>query len=411
MVIVPVAILLLAAPPRVDVSVGAGADSNPFELTSKLAQNPNANPADGPQLGLVVPISATVALRTPPHRTLRVELDSWLDAQVFPTVHQATGADPIRASDANQGSAYLGVPVIWDPFPDREVKADLAIEPFVGSHRETFTSRETGQPYLFTPTTGVSTGLGRRYDNDKLGVRVDSNVVVSKDVGFLVGGAISRVNYLQDYAASRVDPTTPDAWQDDWDYGELKTDVAAYVTPGYWTLVAGYAFKQRRYDARFPFDSTGARITSLDPAYVAQRFDYHDLSLHATWLGTATRWSVRYELERRIDDYSGYLDSLDHFGEVKLDYFVGRGATLSIDPSVELRTYDRARINFDPTQAENAVSRGELAMSYEWPASRALGLDGASFFVKGSGVRQVAGNSDYTFDAVRFVTGVHVLWR
>ena len=72
-----------------------------------------------------------------------------------------------------------------------------------------------------------------------------------------------------------------------------------------------------------------------------------------------------------------------------------------------MRRYDRAHVNYDPASRESALDRYELGLSYEWP----LPVDRMNVFVSTLGVHQASSNAEFTYDSVRVLTGVHVVWR
>jgi hypothetical protein len=393
------AVLLLAGP-RLDVKTGAGADSNAFELP----ENPAAVGADSPQPGVFVPLDATVDLRSAAHRMFRIEGQGWVDGEIFTMVRHDAAGSATRPSDASLYTGYVSMPLIFDPLPARSdaPKADLEIAPFASLHHETFTSHLTGLPYVFDDGNGF-VSLADRFDYRRGGVKADTNVEITRDLGLLAGGQFAAVDYASDYASSQSAPNPIDSW----DYREWRLDLDGYATPGDWQLGIDYGFKRRDYDSRFPRDASGITVTPVTAGFRAQVFDYHDVTLRAGWSGTAGQIDARYQLERRVDRYAGYLDYLQQDLSVDGRVYVGAASTLEIEPKVSVRRYDRAHVNFDPAARESAIDRYELGLTWEW----ALPLASTSLFVSTQGVHQSSSNAEYTYDSGRVTTGVHVTLR
>lgn len=385
------AVSLLAAPPRVEVSVGAGGSSNPFEYPEDGA----ATGANAPQPGAFVPLEVDLDFKTPPRSTFRARARGSFDGVFYGYVAQDPGATRASsASDANRWSAGAAFPLTFDPSPNKRdgLRMDFTLEPFVALNRETYTSHRSGRPLI---SSGVA--LGRRYDTNKVGVRTDADLALGRDFDSVFTAGIARVDYVEDYASS------PEI--DSWDHDEYRLDADLYGSPGALVLRAGYGFKLKDYDERFPRDANGNKVLASDPAYQPQTFVAHAVGVGGGLQGDWGKMVLAYGLERRLDDYVGYLDATSHRLVLDVELAVG-AAVLEVRPSYSTRNYDAARVNYDPAAPETNRKRLALDAAFTLPIAKwTVG------FVRAGVVDQTSSNPLFTYRAFSAMTGVRVSWQ
>jgi hypothetical protein len=382
-------VALFATGNRLDVRVGAGVQTNPFEIADAASA---ASPA------LVVPVSMDARVQST-GTNFRVGVTGWAEAAFHPTAAaggSASGAPP-RSADADRWSLSAAVPIVCGEL-SKDAGLQAVFEPFVEGHRETFTSHRTGLPYVYLApgaTTGID--LGRRLDTNTVGARSHLQVGTG-DVGALLGVEARHVDYVEDY---RSDPGI-----DRWDYDEGHADLQLLATPGRWALSVRGRFSLRQYSDRFPHRTDGTFVKPADSGYRPQVFQFHELSLRAARRWNRAHASARYDAVQRIDTYASYLSYLEH--RITLDATVPLGLALAarFRPTIVRRTYDRAHVSYDPAAPTSEFLRLEAKATAEWTFSRRHNL-----FVEGSLVRQDSSNPLYSFSDARFVTGVHVEWR
>lgn len=382
---------LAAAGPKVEVAVGVGGSSNPFEFPEDGA----TTGANAPQPGAFIPLEVDADFKTPSNRTFRARVRGNFNGLFYGYVAQDPSAPrPSNASDASRYTGGVAFPVTFDPSPNKRdgLRMDFTLEPFVGLHRETYTSHRSGRPLI---SSGVK--LGERYDTNKFGVKTDADLALGRDFDTIFTAGIARVDYVQDYGSS------PDL--DSWDHDEYRLDADLFASPGVMVLKAGYGFRLREYDERFPRDANGDKVLGSDPAYEPQTFVSHAIGLGIGIKGDWGKTVLSYDLERRLDDYVGYLDYTSNGVDLDVELAVG-ASTLAVKPSYTSRVYDAARVNFDPTAPENNRKRLALDTSFTFPLAKwTAGFVGASL------VDQTSSNPLYTYRAFSAMTGVRISWQ
>ncbi len=383
-----IVVIVLAAPPRLEVSVGAGGSSNPFELPNDQA----ATNADAPQPGVFLPVEAELDLRSSRERQLQLRFDAWLDGDFYAVVMQDPNSTRSTSpSDANNWSAGVSVPMIAEP---EKLPVNFTLEPFVALHRETFTSHRSGRPFVAVG----GTSLADRYNTNRFGAEAELDVSVARRIDLIGGVRVARVDYVEDYDGTAYDS---------YDHDEYKTEVDLLGTPGDWVYGAGYSLVVRDYDERFPRDSaTGAKVLPGTPGYEPQIFTSHAVTLRGGWSSREYRAVGRYELTRRIDEFAGYLDYTEHAVSADFRIAIGDASELRIEPDFSIRTYDAAKVNFDPLETDSERMRISLDASYEWPLAKWTAM-----FVSAGVVNQESTNALYSYRAFRAATGVRVTWR
>ncbi|HVO29313.1 MAG TPA: hypothetical protein VMV18_01195, partial [bacterium] len=263
----------------------------------------------------------------------------------------------------------------------------LTIEPFGGLHREVFTSPVTGRPY-----TAAGIDFAHRFDTNRAGARASAELELAD--GTDAWGALSwqRVDYVDDFRGVPL--------VDRWDYGELRADVDAYYYPPSSQISAAYAFRRRAYDARYPHDALGNQVLPGTGGYVPQVFDFHDVSIKGGLEGDGAHALARFDVERRLDEYGGYLDYWDT--SLDLDLRLETGVwTLGAAPSISLRVYDVARVNYDPVEPSSRRTRIDVPFTVE------RGLDANfSVWVEAGWTDQWSSNSLYTWRGISAASGV-----
>lgn len=385
-------LMLASSPFEVDVAVGAGGTSNAFELPADSV----AASADQPQPGVFVPVDAGAAVHSPRRRTFRIGAEGRFGGEFFALVRQDPAATRATSpGDANTWAGRLGIPVVIDPTPDRRdgMRVDFTLEPFASAYRRTYTSHRTGRPLVIN---GVD--LRHRYSNDKFGMKADADLSIGKTFDVVVGGRLTRAEYVDDYRQTTV--------YDSWDYDETRLDVDGYARPGDWMFAVGYTRRLRDYDERFPRDANGDRLPASDPAYRPQQFTYDDVKFRGGWVTRRGRALLAYAITRRIDHFAGYLDYVQHDVSADLRLTIRETAELRVKPGYSILGYDAARVNYDPSAPENERRRATLEAAFEWPLrTRTRG------FVEFEAIDQVSANPLFTYRAARGITGVRVTWR
>lgn len=397
MLIAPLALALLAST-HVDVSVGVGVGSNPFELPSP-APSASASPSPtpvfaSPQPASFVPLRVLADARRSLGHDVTAAVRAELDAELYTWVHE----DPAilrqpPANGASHGSGYLAAPVTWRAWAQGTRSLDLAFEPFVGVHRETFTSPLTGRAYS---AGGVS--YGRRFDTNRAGGRASADFAASDALDSWVSIGFQRVDYVNDF---RGIPTI-----DSWDYDELRLDADTWLYPSFGVVSASYGYRHRMYDERFPHDTQGTPVQPGTPGYAPQVFDLHDVTLRGGYDGERGRALLRADLERRIDVTAGYLDSTELSIGAELRTTVPRDWTVSLEPSWSTRVYDVAHVNYDPAAPAYRRVRVDLTARGEHPLSART-----SVWVEAGYEDQHSANALYTYRGIHGATGVRFQFR
>jgi hypothetical protein len=395
--------LLVLAGPKLELSVGAGGDSNPFELPDDQAA---AGAESRPAPGAFIPVEASAEWKTPSRRVFRAGVDSWFDGRFFTFVAQ-DGAAPEKtnARDANRWSGGISAPIAFDPFAGRRgsLGIEVTVEPFFGAHRETYTSHRTGTPLLFDDRPGevadVMIDLSKRYDTNEFGARADGDLELGRIVELIGGATYTSVDYLEDYESSEH--------LDSWDYDELRADLDGFVRPGDWTVAAGYSLRARSYDSRFPRDDAGEKIEDDMPGFEPQVFTYHDLRLRVGYVRPAGRAVLRFRNTRRIDGFAGYQSYAENAVSGDFRIALREDSELRFEPGYSVRTYDELRVAYDPEESVSNRRRVTMDLGYEWPAfSKRTRL-----FVSAGLVSQASANPLYAYVEFQGMTGVRAQWR
>lgn len=395
------AALVLLSAPKVELSVGAGGSTNPFELPEdQVAAGAEQRPAPG----AFVPIDAAAEWKTPRGRMFRAGIDGGFDGRFFAFVAQDDAApEQTHARDANRWSAQVSAPLVFNPFAGRKKRAlgiELTAEPFVGMHREILTSQRRGTPILFDDPPDVNIDLSKRYDTNEFGVRSDIDVSFGRIADVIVGARYTSVDYVEDYEATEH--------LDSWDYGEARGDLDGYLSPGDWAFATGYSLRIRNYDERFPRDATGNKIEDDEPGYEAQSFIFHDVSLRGGYIVDRGRAVLKYRHSRRVDMFEGYQSYSENGVAGDFRIALVPDSELRLEVGYSVREYDVLDVASDVSQ--EAVSnrrRRTLEMSYEWPALSKW----TRLFVSAGLVSQVSSKPLYTYTAVQGVTGFRAEWR
>lgn len=396
------AVALFLSGPKVELSVGAGGDSNPFELPDDQAAGAESRPAPG----MFVPVEASAQWKTPPKRVFRAGIDAWVDGRFFAFVAQDDAAPrKTNAQDANRWTGEISVPLSVEPFrrTKRAFGVRFAAEPFVGMHRETYTSHRTGAPLVFDDRPGetadVNIDLSDRYDTNEFGVAADADLGAGRMADLVIGGRYTRVDYLEDYDATEH--------LDSWDYDEVRGELDAYLTPGNFRFAAGYSLKIRTYDERFPRDGMGEKVEDDMPGYEPQVFTYHDVSLRGGYIRAQGRAFVRFRNTRRIDGFEGYQSYTENSVSGVVRLAPRPGNELAFDVGYSVRTYDELRVSYDPQEPVSDRKRLTLDAGYEWPA-----LSRRTYWFLSAGVvSQSSANPLYSYAGFHGMTGVRVEWR
>lgn len=397
------AALLLLAAPKLELSVGAGGDSNPFELPDDQAA---AGADSRPAPGAFIPVEASAQWKTRSRRMFRAGVDSWFDGTFFTFVAQ-DGAAPEKtnAQDANRWSGEISAPLVVDPLFGRKASfgLELTAEPFFGMHRETYTSHRSGTPLFFDDRPGevadVMIDLSKRYDTNELGLRADADVELGRLVDVIVGARYTSVDYLEDYSGTEH--------LDSWDYDEVRADLDGFVRPGDWTVAGGYSMRVRNYDARFPRDSAGDKVEDEMAGYEPQVFTYHDLTLRGGYVIDAGRAVLRFRNSRRIDGFEGYQTYAENAVSGDFRIALQKDSELRFEPGYSVRTYDKLRVAYDPQEPVSSRRRVTMDVGYEWPALSKW----TRLFVSAGLVSQSSANPLYAYVEFHGMTGVRAEWR
>lgn len=397
------AAFLLLSGPRIDLSVGAGGSTNPFELPDDQAA---AGAEQRPAPGAFVPVDASAEWKTPRSRMFRAGIDGWFDGRFFTFVAQdETATEQTRARDANRWSAQVSAPLAVDPFAGRKggLGIELTAEPFFGMHRETYTSHRTGKPIVFDDRPGevadVNIDLSKRYDTNEFGARADLDVSFGRIADIVAGARYTSVDYVEDYDATEH--------LDSWDYEEVRGDLDGYLSPGDWAFAAGYGLRIRTYDERFPRDVSGEKIEDDEPGYEPQVFAYHDISVRGGFIAERGRAVLKYRGTRRLDMFEGYQSYSENGVAGDFRIALVPDSQLRFEAGYSVREYDELRVAYDPQEPVSSRRRTTLELSYEWPAFSKW----TRLFVSAGAVSQTSKNPLYSYTAAQGMTGVRAEWR
>lgn len=394
-----VAAMLLLAGPKIEIAVGVGADSNPFELPYDQFA---ANAEQKPMTGAFVPVEASADWRTPYGNMFRAGAKASFGGTFFGYVGQDEAAtEKTNASDASRWTGEVSAPFVFDPKREgrNRWRADLTLEPFVGMHRETFTSHRSGTPFP-APTSDPYPDLGERYNANDFGGKVEGDLSLGKIIDVRAAGRYTRVDYVEDYTAAN-DET------DSWDYGETRADVDVYVRPEGFLAAAGYTLRVREYDERFPRDDDGNEVVSVDPRYVPQVFIFHDVNVKGGVMRDRGRAILRFRNSRRVDAYEGYQSYSENAvgGDFRLK--LATDSELRFGAGYSVRSYEELRVGYDPAEPVSNRRRLDLDTGFEWPAFSKW----TRLYVAAGLTSQASANPLYTWVGFRGMTGVRVALR
>lgn len=401
---ITLAALLFLAGPRLDLSVGAGGDSNPFEMPDDRTA---AGASTRPEPGMFIPIEASATWKTRPRQPVRFGVEAWLDGIFFTFVaHDTAAAQRTNPSHANRWTAEISAPVVFDPMHDRRRapwRLDVTLEPFFGMHRETYTSHRTGLPIRIdedpAPSVDVYVDLRDRYSYNDYGLALAGDLDIGRNVDVNAGARLTSVDYIDDYGRSDA--------VDSWDYTEYRgdTDVSARRGDGY--LAAGYTLRLRDYAERFPRDENGDKVVRGDPGYEPQTFTFHDVSIKGGLVKSRGRAVIRFRTTRKLDGYRGYSDYSENAVTGDFRIVLGTDSELRFSPGYAVRSYDDLRVNYDPAEPVSSRRRLTMKASCEWPA-----LSRWTRMFAGVGlVSQTSTNPLYTYTSYSLTTGVRATWK
>ena len=403
MTITTAAMWLLLATPKIEVSIGAGVDSNPFELPEdQLA----AEAEQKPKTGAFIPLGLGAEWKSPARRIFRAGVKGDFDGAFFGYVGQDPDAtEETSASDASMWTATIAAPLLIDPKQSgRSVwHADIGVEPFFSMNRSTYTSRRTGRPFEMdgntAPATDTIVDLSRRLDTNEFGAKVDGDLSVGSLVDLIVGGRYTTVDYVEDYDG------TGDAI-DSWDYAETRGDADVYVRPEGFVVAAGYTLRIRDYEERFPRDVDGNKVRLDDAGYEPQVFTTHDVVFKAGIDRDRGRAIVRFRNTRRIDEFSGYQNYGENSvsGDFRLE--LAPDTELIFDVGYLVRKYDEQRVDYDPQQSLTDRRRITIDTGFEWPAFTKW----TRLYVTAGLVSQSSASPLYSFVGFHAATGFRVNW-
>lgn len=401
----PFALLIatLLAAPSIDVSVGAGADSNPYEMPSDSG---GANADFGRVGGAFVPVEGRLRWRTRA-APMRMGIIAAFDGEFFTwTARPPEPLPPLRARDLNRYDAEVALPFVFDPMRRGGFfHADLTIEPRGALARSTYTSHRTGRPLVVDAADDPESdppllvSLARRYDTNEAGVEVEVDASFGDLVGVVLGARVRQVDYVEDY--DEIDGI------DSLDHRELRGEAGLVVSPGDWVLAGGYVLRLLDYRERFPHEEDGSEVRSGEPGYEPQRFAAHHASAKAGWVSDGGRFVLRWRSTRRVDLYSGYLDYTEHRVAADLRSTAGSSVELRLAPSYSVRTYDELRVRYDPDEPVSSRRKLAAEASVEWSAFS----PSTRFFLAAAAESSIASNPLYTYSAVRAWSGVRVRIR
>ena len=393
---------LLLGSPAFDLSVGGGAESNPYEMPA----DPAVADADfGPRSGAFLAIDGRLRWRTRSGRVVRVGLDASVDCDLFGwvAVPQAGVAAP-HASHLDRADGEVSLPLVLDPMPyGRAFRLDLTIEPRAAFDRLTYTSHRTGRPIVIDAADDpgndppIPVSLADRYDKNALGLLAEMDASFGRSVDVVVGGRITRVDYVEDYEEfERVDS---------WDHVEYRGDADLYVTAGSWLIASGYSARLLEYDERFPHAADGSDVLPDEDGYEPQRLSLHHLSAKVGRIGNRGRAVLRWRGTRRLDLSSGYLDYTEHRVSADVRIGSGDGVELRLSPSWSERVYDELRVRYDPDEPIASRRRFVGEATLEWGAFTSR----TRLFVTAAAEAQRSSNPLYTYSSVRGLMGVRVV--
>lgn len=394
--------LLFASPPAIEVSIAAGADSNPYELPA----DPTAAGSEvEPRSAALVELDARANWRTRAGETLRFSAEGDFEAILFGFVSQdSTASRPARPSDLNRHSGSLALPLQLAPMSRRRaVHIDATLEPFAAMNRETYTSHRTGRSMVIdidpNPFDERLVDLGRRYDTNEWGAGLEVYASLGRVVDMVLEGRLTQVDYLEDYEEIET--------VDSLDYRESRGTANLLFRPGNWILATGYTLRRLDYRERFPRDSSGDELDMEDPGYSPQEFTYQHVTAKAGLSGDLGGAVFRWRGTRRLDMYEGYLDYTENKIALDLRLELPRDVQLRFQPTYSDRKYDSLHVRYDPSEPVSSRRRFSAEAHVQWPALS----PSIRMFVSGSVVSQESRNALYSYSEARAMTGFLVRAR